>query len=174
LRKRVIAVVVIGILVVGLMGYNSFENRSNDGQAKEQASGAMVGDKIPEFALSGLDGKKVTIGKENKVAVLNFWATWCPPCRAEFPELVSFSQKNNTKIQFYSINLQENKEKVLSFFKQENYSLPVLLDEDGKVAKMFRVTAIPTTLIIDAQGIIRYRKSGGVTSEELENIIKKL
>ena len=173
MRKWVIAVV-IGILVIGFMGYNSFVNRSNDGQAKEQASGVMVGDKIPEFALSGLDGKKVTIGKENKVAVLNFWATWCPPCRAEFPELVSFSQKNNTKIQFYSINLQENKEKVLSFFKQENYSLPVLLDEDGKASKMFRVTAIPTTLIIDAQGIIRYRKSGGVTSEELENIIKKL
>lgn len=173
MRKWVIAVV-IGILVIGFMGYNSFVNRSNDGQAKEQASGVMVGDKIPEFALFGLDGEKVTIGKENKVVVLNFWATWCPPCRAEFPELVGFSQKNNTKVQFYSINLQENKEKVLSFFKQENYSLPVLLDEDGKVAKMFRVTAIPTTLIIDAQGIIRYRKSGGVTSEELENIIKKL
>lgn len=173
MRKWVIAVV-IGILVIGFMGYNSFVNRSNDGQAKEQASGVMVGDKIPEFVLSGLDGKKVTIGKENKVAVLNFWATWCPPCRAEFPELVSFSQKNNEKVQFYSINLQENQEKVLNFLKQENYSLPVLLDEDGKVAKMFRVTAIPTTLIIDAQGIIRYRKSGGVTSEELENIIKKL
>jgi thiol-disulfide isomerase/thioredoxin len=173
LRKYwITAVLVIGIFTIGIMSYNFVINHHQ--AATKEAHGVNVGNAISEFTLTGLDGKKVTVGKDKRITVINFWATWCPPCRAEFPELVSFSQKNRDAVQFYSVDLQEDESKISAFFKTGGYSLPVLLDADGQIAKMFRVTAIPTTIVVDADGIIRYRKSGAVTANELETIIKKL
>ena len=168
----IIAIVVLGIFTIGIIGYNFVIN--NHQTAAKEDQGVNIGNVISEFTLVGLDGKKLTVGKDKKVTVINFWATWCPPCRAEFPELVSFSQKNKDTVQFYSVNLQEDEPKISAFFNKGGYSLPVLMDADGQVAKLFRITAIPTTIVVDADGIIRYRKSGGVTANELETIIKKL
>ena len=168
----IIAIVVLGIFTIGILGYKFMVN--NDPTAAKEEHGVNIGNVISEFTLVGLDGKKLTVGKDKKVTVINFWATWCPPCRAEFPELVSFSQKNKNTVQFYSVNLQEDESKISAFFNTGGYSLPVLMDADGQVAKLFRITAIPTTIVVDADGIIRYRKSGGVTANELETIIKKL
>jgi len=174
LRKYwITAVLVMGIFMIGIISYNFMANH-NQTAAKEKVQGVNTGNIISEFTLTGLDGKKVTVGKNKKVTVINFWATWCPPCRTEFPELVSFSQKNKDTVQFYSVNLQEDEPKISAFFNTGGYSLPVLMDADGQVAKLFRITAIPTTIVVDADGIIRYRKSGGVTENELETIIKKL
>ena len=174
LRKYwITAFFVLGIFMIGIIGYN-FMGNQNQTAAKEKVQGVNTGNVIPEFTLTGLDGKKVTVGKDKKVTVINFWATWCPPCRAEFPELVSFAQKNKDTVQFYSVNLQEDEPKISAFFNTGGYSLPVLIDADGQVAKLFRIRAIPTTIVVDADGIIRYRKSGGVTANELETIIKKL
>ena len=170
----IMAIVAIGIFAFGIAGYHFTATSPSAAKEKKQEIGASIGDIIPEFTLTGIDGKEVNVGKDKKIAVLNFWATWCPPCRAEFPELVRFSQKNSGSVNFYSINLQEDKSKISVFFNKGGYFLPVLLDQDGQIAKMFRVTAIPTTIIVDAKGVIRYRKSGAVTADELENSIKGL
>jgi thiol-disulfide isomerase/thioredoxin len=146
---------------------------STNKQEENKTTGVNVGEHIPQFSLDSSDGRKFTIGKEEKVTVINFWATWCPPCRAEFPELDKFVKKNGEIVQFDSVDIQEDKLKVEAFLKNAKVSFPVLLDQDGAIAKQFRISAIPTTIIVDAKGIIRYRKSGGVTAEELENIIAK-
>ena len=166
----IIFISIIGLLIAGL-GYHFITNKDS---VKEVSTGLNIGEHPPAFTLYNLDGQQVTIGKENKITVLNFWATWCPPCRAEFPELDRFVKKNRDKILFYSIDLQEDSSKVKEFFKNGQYSFSALLDKDGAMAKQFRITAIPTTIILDDKGIIRYRKTGGITQDELENIIAKL
>ena len=133
-----------------------------------------VGSRLPAFTLTGLKGENVEIGRSGKITVLNFWATWCPPCRAEMPELQGFAEVNASSVDFYAVNIQEQAAKVSSFMEQNQYKLPVLLDTDGKVSAAFRITSIPTTVIADKNGTVKFRKSGGVTASELQEIIKDL
>ena len=115
--------------------------------------------------LSSLRGQRLLV---------NFWATWCPPCREEMPELDKFAAQYSGTVAFYAVNIQEPASKVSEFMQTHNYKMPVLLDHDGTIGKQFRVSAIPTTVIVDKNGIIKYRKPGGVTFAEIENITKGL
>ena len=142
------------------------------GSAVEQ--GITLDKALPAFSLSSLEGKTIAVKTAGKVMVINFWATWCPPCRAEMPELNRFAQKYSDSVDFYGINLQEPVEKVTSFMNQNGYTMPVLLDEGGEAGRTFMIKAIPTTLIVNKSGIIVFRKSGGVTEEELVGVIKGL
>lgn len=136
--------------------------------------GVRIGQTLAPFVLEGLDGSQVTVGQPGKITVLNFWATWCPPCKEEMPELERFFRNNQQKVDFYAINLQESNGKISEFMNKNNYTMPVLLDAGGAVGKKFQVTAIPTTIIINKHGMIKYRKSGTMTMNELEGIINSL
>ena len=138
------------------------------------ATGVTVGKTIPVFSASNLDGQNVQVGLPGKPYVLNFWATWCPPCRDEFPEINQFANQHAADVQFYAIDLQESSGQVSEFLNRNGYNLPVLLDLDGSVARELRINAIPTTIVVDGQGVIRYRKTGGVTMSELENVVNGL
>ncbi|HMM20133.1 MAG TPA: redoxin domain-containing protein [Selenomonadales bacterium] len=135
--------------------------------------GVIAGKLAPEFSLQDLDGKQVAVAP-GKVTVLNFWATWCPPCQAELPELQKFVDAHRTELAFYGVNIQDPPENARSFMQRKNYNIPVLLDTDGKVAETYRVNSIPTTIVLDKEGIVRYRKTGAVTMSELEGAIKGL
>jgi DsbE subfamily thiol:disulfide oxidoreductase len=174
-RILVAGVVMFFVIMAGMYITREKEQQGiSYAEPQKTETGVTIGKTAPAFTLSSLDGKTIEVGREKRPYVLNFWATWCPPCRAEIPELDEFARKYNGKIEFYAINLQESDEKVLNFLKPNNYNLPVLLDNSGTVAQTFRVTAIPTTIVVDAQGTICYRKTGGVTLSELEGIINGL
>lgn len=130
--------------------------------------GITVGKTAPAFSLQDLNGKTVQVGSNGKITVINFWATWCPPCRAEMPELDAFAEKHKGKILFAAVNLRESAETVKGFINKAGFSMPVLLDKDGRVGGKYGIRAIPTTIILDSNGVIKYRKSGRVTSAELE------
>lgn len=137
--------------------------------------GSAIGQALPQITLSDLAGRSIQVGGKDKIIVVNFWATWCPPCKAEMPDLNLFAAKHQNDVAFYAINIQEPAGKVSDFMTQNNYTrMQVLLDKDGAVAKSFHVSAIPTTIIADKNGVIRYRKSGSMTLTELENVIKGL
>ncbi len=173
--KWIVGVMIVAVLGgYGLFSINQPQAVPGKQQAAQSGTGVTIGKVAPAFKLDSLAGKTVEVGGGGQIYVINFWASWCPPCRAEFPELVRFAHSYNGKVQFYAVNLQESNEQVSDFLQQQGYELPVLLDRDGTVAKLFKVTAIPTTLVVDSQGIIRYRKSGGVTFSELETVIKEL
>lgn len=145
--------------------------KSNAAPPAEQ--GVTTGKLAPQFSLNDLSGKQVNIAP-GKLTVLNFWATWCPPCQAELPELQKFVDAHGTELAFYAVNIQDPPENAKSFMQRKNYNIPVLLDTDGKVAETYRVNSIPTTIVMDKQGIIRFRKTGTVTMSELEGVIKGL
>ena len=137
--------------------------------------GVNVGNQAPEFQLPDLSGQWIAVNyTTTRATVLNFWATWCPPCRGEMPELNSFAAQHGGEVAFYAVNLRETPDTVGKFFSNQGLSMPVLLDRDGSLGRKFQVNLIPTTLIMDGQGMIVFRKSGQVTQTELEGVIANL
>ncbi len=115
----------------------------------------------PALALLDVSGKKVSLESlKGKVVLLNFWATWCPPCREEMPTLETLYQTFKDKPEFVLLAVDSNEEtgKVTDFLKKNPYHFPVLLDSDGSSSQDYSITAIPTTYLIDAQG----RLVGGI------------
>lgn len=177
MRRRFLILGLVIIAVLASVWYVFIDKDQHQIVANQEQRGAVgvtVGKAAHVFTLNSLEGKAAQVGNSKTPYVLNFWATWCPPCREELPELDQFVRQHGSNIQFYAINLQESDEKVTAFLKQNGYQIPVLLDKAGTVAQTFRVTAIPTTIVVDSQGIIRYRKTGGITLYELESIMKGL
>lgn len=132
-----------------------------------------VGDAAPQIMVDGGNGQSVGLLKFDKVTIINFWATWCPPCRAEMPELNSFVQNHHDDVYFHSIS-DEAEATVNNFIRTNNYSIPVVLDVNSGAERTYGITAIPTTFIIDTNGIIRYRITGGTTVSKLEALIAQL
>lgn len=181
MQKRFLIIVLVIAIAAGFWFVGTGENNSAGKTApvKQEAAieneiGITVGKTVPVFTLKNMDGKEVTVGKSGKVTIINFWATWCPPCREEMPELEKFAVKHQQTVNFYALNIQEPGDKVADFLKQNKYTMPVLLDSEGVVGKTFRISAIPTTIVVDKNGVIKYRKSGGVTMSELEGVINGL
>lgn len=154
-------------------GYNFETGLCSINQAQAE-TGVSVGKEMPTFTANNLNGENVQVGGTGVPYVLNFWATWCPPCKAELPELNEFANAHTEDVQFYAINIEESANTITDFLQNNGYSLPVLLDADGSISQEFRVRAVPTTIVVDSQGVIRYRKTGGVTKEELENVLSNL
>jgi len=140
----------------------------------EAETGTSVGQEMPAFTAISLEGEHVKLGETGVPYVLNFWATWCPPCRAEFPEINAFANEHGADVHFYAINIEEPIDTIRVFLGKNEYSLPVLLDPIGRIAQIFRIRAVPTTIVVDSQGIIQYRKSGGATKDELEKVLNSL
>lgn len=169
MKTKLVISVLIGIAILALVVLNA-----NKQVEQNISTGVTVGKKAPEFTLNTLDGQAKTIGKQRTVTVINFWATWCPPCREEMPELNQFYQGHKQDIDFYAINIQESPAKVNDYIHTNQLVFPVLLDRDGGIAKIFQINAIPTTVVIDKHGIIQYRKAGTVTKSELETVLNKI
>jgi thiol-disulfide isomerase/thioredoxin len=116
-----------------------------------------------DFTLPLTGGGTVTLSAlKGKVVFLNFWATWCPPCRAEMPDIEAVYQSYKDKgIAFIAVNLQEKKSDVVSFLKKNGYTFPAALDSSGTVGMSYGAQSIPTTLLIDKQGRIAAAAIGG-------------
>ena len=143
-------------------------------QSQEPAGKGLTGDVAPTFTLKNPAGEDVTVKANGKPYVINFWATWCPPCQAEIPDLAAFYAANGNKADFYAVNLQEEAQPVQKFMTERKADLPVVLDTNGDAANLYGVRAIPTTVVVNAEGKVVYRKTGGVTKEELEDVINHL
>jgi len=117
--------------------------------------GSEIGQPAPNFLLKDLAGKKVKLSDyRGKIVFLNFWATWCPPCRAEMPSIQTlFKQQKKLKILAVSLD-QGATAAVKSFVVENHYTFTVLHDLDGKVASRYHIMGIPTTFILNKRGII--------------------
>ncbi len=121
----------------------------------------------PDFSLVDLDGRKVSLKSlKGKTVILDFWATWCGPCKASFPGMQKAVEqyKSNSSVQFLFINSWENAEdkkvNAKQFIEEHNYPFHVLLDNDNKVIEDYRVSGIPTKFVVDGNGNIRFMKVG--------------
>lgn len=116
------------------------------------------------LTLKTLEGKISDINDyKNQVLLINFWASWCKPCVAEIPSLVRLQAKfKGRDFKIITINIGESKDRILKFAKKVGLSLPVLLDNDGKVTKNWGVYAYPSNFLIDRKGVVRYGYRGAL------------
>jgi len=119
-------------------------------------SSAMEGRPAPAFTLTSLHGKKRSLEQyRGKVVLLDFWATWCSPCRKELPYIEALYRKfGKDQLVVFAINTSEARRKVEDFIRTSGYTFPVLLDTDGSVMSSYGVTSIPQIFVIDGEGKI--------------------
>jgi thiol-disulfide isomerase/thioredoxin len=150
--------------------------------AKESVARAIEGAAAPDFTVKDLAGQEVKLSAlKGKVVFVNFWATWCPPCREEMPSMVKLNQAMAGKqFQMMAISIDEGgKEAVASYFKKSGITLPAFLDSDGAVSSSYGTTGVPETFIVDKTGIIRKKVVGGMdwsspdVSAYLDELLKK-
>jgi len=117
-----------------------------------------------DFSLTVLSGGSARLSDyKGKVVILNFWATWCPPCVAEMPSMENlYKQYKDKGVEILAVDLRENVNTVRQFINNNGYTFPVLLDRDGRVGGLYGVEAIPTTYIIDREGKIAGRIVGSI------------
>ncbi|MEM6298393.1 MAG: TlpA disulfide reductase family protein [Bacteroidota bacterium] len=119
------------------------------------------GGEVYELSLTGMDGKKLdTKTLEGKTVFINFWATWCPPCVAEMPEIHDLYEKMDAeKVAFLMISLDKSPEKAFEFMERKGYSFPVYFPIEG-LPVAFESGSIPTTFVVSPEGKIVYRRDG--------------
>lgn len=161
--------IVLVLLVV--TGCSSTKKEESPKIEPPAVAGVMKGNQLISFEVIDLAGKPFKVEPKGKPMVINFWATWCPPCVGEMPELQKFKEKNPA-IDLHLVSIQEDSETVKEFLKEQNLKLNPILDSTGKIAQQYRINAIPTTLVVNTQGVIIYRKTGPVTASELEKVLK--
>ena len=147
--------------------------------ASSELSATQFGEPAPDFQLQNLDGERVSLSElRGRPVMLNFWATWCSPCRAEMPYIQEIYEGWTGKppsVVILAVNVGESTSTAKSFMQNNNLSFPVLLDIKQDVARKYKITAIPTTLFIDKDGIIREKKVGAFRNrEEIERYLGKI
>jgi len=133
-------------------------------------TGPQVGAPAPDFHLTTLDGKHVSLaGYRGKTIVINEWATWCPPCREETPELIAAAKKlsANGDVTFLGVDSTERAPIVRAFVAAKNLPYEQAIDGDLAFEKAFDIRAFPTTFVIGADGVLRARFVGGITPKIL-------
>ena len=134
---------------------------------------AQQGGTVTDFSIGSLAGGNIALSDfAGEVVIMNFWATWCPPCRAEMPGLNRFYETHRDKgLILLAINEEESAETVRPFIQANSFSFPVLLDAQGRVALQYSTRSFPTTFIIDRDGVIQHVQTGEISERKLEMIV---
>lgn len=131
-------------------------------------AGFVHADAAPDFTLKNDAGENIRLAEQRgKVVMLNFWASWCGPCRQEMPLLDDMS-KRYTKAGFvlYGVNVEKDVTDAKKLLKELGTTFPILWDGDSKVSKLYQVSAMPTTIMIDKSGKVRYVNRGYKVGDE--------
>jgi thiol-disulfide isomerase/thioredoxin len=126
---------------------------------KQQDTTSLQGKKAPAFEMKTLDGQDVKLADlKGNVVLLDFWATWCGPCREALPHVQSLA--NNTEmtekgLKVFAVNLREGEDKIQPFMTENNYTFTVPMDREGSVANSYKVQGIPTQVLIGRDGMVK-------------------
>ncbi|KAA0895215.1 TlpA disulfide reductase family protein [Oryzomonas rubra] len=147
--KRFLCLVVLGA-VVALTACTKKETAKTQAPLQENSP-------APAITVNSLNGKPLNLSDlKGKVVVLNFWATWCPPCREEIPSMMKLNSAMAGKpFQMVAVSIDEGGQPAIeSFFKTSGFSLPAYTDPDNRAAKAYGITGVPETFVIDKNGIL--------------------
>lgn len=182
MRKNVFAVIAV-LLLIGWAVYSEVMNQ-NDSQTTAQQKefgdaviGTNVGDLAPNFTLQDLEGNAVSLSDyKGDVIILNFWATWCPPCKAEMPHMRKiYDDYKEDHVVVLAVNLthtEKSERDVTDFADEYRLTFPVVKDLDGDVTKLYKVLAYPTTYIVDRNGIIQQYYMGAIHYDMMKKAIR--
>ncbi|TCZ81251.1 redoxin domain-containing protein [Paenibacillus albiflavus] len=170
-HKRLLQIIIfIVILIIG--AFTIITNLSSKGTEIPK-----IGSTAPDFTLLGLDGNKVQFNDvaKGKIIVLNFWGTFCPPCKAEMPALqAQYDKWKSQDIEIYGINQDSSRITAQRFLEQYNIHFPSLHDNDQVALKMYGVREFPTTFFIGADGIVKEINIGEMSEDYMEKTLSRL
>jgi peroxiredoxin len=205
-RNILAAIILSGLIVWGIMDYMNNDKEAVTGNEKQNEQAEDSGDKVtgdtqsdnpepsdtnsnkvgtkkgniaPDFTIVDLNGKEVSLSDyRGKKVILNMWATWCPPCRAEMPEMQSYyetyAEKDNVEILAVNMTFQDSISNVKTFKEENGLTFPILLDQNNDVGVPYRVMVLPSTWFINEEGIISDIYQGPMNEETMKSLIKKM
>src|SRR3954451_13723977 len=149
----------LAILTILLMADRLTQADDKPSNQKPSDTTALEGKPAPEFALQTVDGNQVELSKlKGSVVLLDFWATWCGPCKVELPQTQQFSADKDLAakgLKVFAVNQREPPDKVENFLKANNFTFQTLLDTEGSAADAFRAQGLPVTVVINRDGIVK-------------------
>ncbi|MCY8473050.1 redoxin domain-containing protein [Bacillus halotolerans] len=158
---------VAGILLIGLAGYMCWNIYQ---QFSKKEIGIEEGQQAPDFTLKTLSGERTSLSDvKGKKVLLNFWATWCKPCRQEMPAMEEL-QKEHSDVAVIAVNFtsaEKSEKKVQTFADTYHLTFPILIDKKG-INVDYNVFSYPTTFILDEKGVIQDIHIGTMTKKEMK------
>ncbi len=187
-RPYLIAAAVIGLLLVGaVLAWlvaagtpkvdSGFYPISNDSSSQSSARGLKVGSLAPDFKLADLStGQPVSMSAmRGKPVWINFWASWCPPCKAELPRMKEEYQKYKGRgLVIVGIDMWEDPAHIREFTKSNSYDWTFVVDPDGSVTNRYFTSGVPTHLFIASSGVIQAIHRGGLKRDAMEELVGKI
>jgi cytochrome c biogenesis protein CcmG/thiol:disulfide interchange protein DsbE len=167
LSRAWLAASAVALLVLGLLGY-ALVSRPN--------SALQVGSPVPGFQLTALDGSQVDLDSQRgRVVVLNFFASWCNPCREEAADLEStWREYQDQDVQFWGIAYKDADSRAQAFLDEFGVTYPSVVEPGNRTARAYGVTGVPETFIVDEQGLLVRHFIGGVTQAQLKQVLNSL
>lgn len=172
----------VGAGLAILIFYGLDFGRQNDGRDVENPVAGVtllespaVDSLAPDFELYNLDGDTVKLSDlKGKIVLINFWATWCVPCKVEMPLFEERYQLAGTDFEILAVNFDEPEVEVRKFVDELGLSFPILLDPGGEIQNLYRVRGYPTTFVVGEDGIIQYHHIGLLTKDQLDQYMTQL
>ena len=171
MMKRVLSVVLL-LILVSLLLITGCANETTT-----VTRGPQVGSLAPDFNLVNLEGNYISLDSfRGKPVLLNFWATWCGPCRIEMPHLQEIYEEWTDKgLVLLTVDVGESSTIARNFMQENGFTMPVLVDSSRVTLDMYQITGIPTTYFIDKDGIIQGKRVGSFTNKEtIEQSLTKI
>ncbi len=183
MKKSFIGIIaLVGLLLYGFYDYMNKEPLDTADSAVEIddaniSVGVEKGNRAPDFELMNLVGEQVSLSDYSGQKVLiNFWATWCPPCRAEMPHMQEFYEDYKEEgVVILGVNMtttEKNHLNVAPFVEEYGLTFPILLDTEGDVLAAYQLVAFPTTFVLDEKGVIQEKFQGAIHYEIMEQAIE--
>lgn len=185
MKKSVIGIILLAALIIYGV-YDSMDKSSGEraanGENREAGAvetGIKKGQLAPDFELADLNGNVVRLSDfRGSIVIVNFWATWCPPCKVEMPHMEKFYQDYKDRdVVVLAVNLatiEKRDSDVYTFAEEYGLELPILLDAEGRLKEQYRITAYPTTYFIDQEGVIRQKYPGAIDYEVMKKTLQQL
>ncbi len=133
------------------------------------------GKQAPEFTLEDLSGQQISLTDlKGKVVLLNFWATWCGPCRVEMPTLQSRHELYPENLSVLGIDFDEPKDNVMAFAEEFGLTFTILLDPGGEIQNEYRIRGYPTSVFLDENGIVQIVHIGIMSEDQLDDYLQEM
>ena len=170
------SIALLGLLAVGgfvlIQGFSAGQEE----RSEPTASPSEESIEAPDFALERLNGETFRLSEHRgTVVAINFWATWCPPCREEIPEFVELQEEMKGEMLFVGVSLDKGPPaEVRSFAEEFGINYPIVIDDGTAVEEYGPIAGIPTTFLVGPEGTVRLQAMGQLTKESLRPVLQAL
>jgi len=165
-RLKLFIKIILGLVILAALIFTIYE-------VIQDKTTVSVGEKAPNFALKTVDGQTVQLSDlKGQGVLLNFWGTWCGPCKSEMPAINQANQKDLKGVKIIAVNIRETPSDVRKFYKRYHLNFTTVLDRNGKVTDTYHIDNIPSTFLIDQNGMVVKKITGPMKS--VDDVVKYL